>query len=315
MDINGINIPAEIICDIIRQTNFNPSLKYVSKEFNFWFEQLFFERFANHPSLQDRVNLIQKKHPNNSYEQKMVAILSDLRSAIRNLPFEVTAGDEQTKMLSLVPQSMEHFLQLEQWVEDVSLIHFFERVAYHLPHANLYLHSITNQDSAEKAKDISDKAKKMRVWLFSYGDDLSGIKKFVFSRHSLAKLPKEIGLCTGLEDLNLKDNNLICLPREIGKLTKLKSLDLIDNQLCHLPVEIAQLTQLECLCIEGNPQLTSLPPEMDALTNLKIMYIHPHQYKLLPPNIKKRIQSGEIEMHMLYGRLYEKQGLVTSCEF
>ena len=51
-------------------------------------------------------------------------------------------------------------------------------------------------------------------------------------------MPSELGLLTGLTNLNLAGNALEALPPELGRLTRLQLLGLKDNRLSELPTEV-----------------------------------------------------------------------------
>ena len=88
--------------------------------------------------------------------------------------------------------------------------------------------------------------------------------------NELTVLPPEIGNLIKLEFLVLANNKLTALPPEIGNLIKLEFLVLINNQLTALPQEITKLINLEELDLTENSLLTTIPPELELMPNLKI---------------------------------------------
>lgn len=98
------------------------------------------------------------------------------------------------------------------------------------------------------------------------------------SNQGLTKVPSEIFNRTGLEELDLSDNNLKdSLPSELGRLTNLKVLDISGNQMTGLPAEVGRLSKLEVLDISDN-RLTGLPLELGNLTQLKVLDVSGNPY-------------------------------------
>lgn len=95
------------------------------------------------------------------------------------------------------------------------------------------------------------------------GLDLSG--------QSLAKLPQYVLDMTGLEVLDISNNNLTgALPSEIGRLTNLRVLDASGNQMTGVPAEVGKLRNLRTLDLSNN-RLTGLPLELGQLSNLETL--------------------------------------------
>lgn len=88
-------------------------------------------------------------------------------------------------------------------------------------------------------------------------------------------IPTEIGLCTGLSWLSLKENALDgSIPTELGCLSLLDSLLLHQNALNGtLPIELAPVTALKALHLHFNYLTGSLPSEIGLWTNMGKYYL------------------------------------------
>jgi Leucine-rich repeat (LRR) protein len=126
-------------------------------------------------------------------------------------------------------------------------------------------------------------------------------------------VPKEIGLCKNIEELNiwtgLDPNSPLQLPDELFELTQLQTLMLSMNYFGKipegigrlkglkslvfqeavfesLPESIGELSNLELLNISENPALKSLPSSLGKLTQLKDLYLDDNpQLTELPPGL------------------------------
>jgi len=73
------------------------------------------------------------------------------------------------------------------------------------------------------------------------------------SSHRISKIPKEIGLLTGLTSLQITLNNVVTMPMELGSLTQLTKLDLSNNALTgSIPDYFADLGLLTSLRLYNN---------------------------------------------------------------
>ncbi len=84
------------------------------------------------------------------------------------------------------------------------------------------------------------------------------------------ELPKEIGMCIKIKQIDFCDNSISSLPVEIGNLTMLNRLWLANNNLNSLPKEIGDLVSLNTLRLENN-NLTVLPDEICKLDKLSLL--------------------------------------------
>jgi|GEM_PF-6141627 len=89
-----------------------------------------------------------------------------------------------------------------------------------------------------------------------------------YSNKDLENLPSDIGKCTKLKALILRDNKLRFLPPELGQLTNLTHLDVSNNQISYLPKGVCSLGGLESLQLKGN-SFRTLPKQMKAMSGLK----------------------------------------------
>lgn len=151
-------------------------------------------------------------------------------------------------------------------MEDINLVRLFEVIVKKIPEADTWL------APQHKEENTSKKAEEIRKGLFSNKQRLEAIKDLNLKEENLAKLPKEIGLFTLLQTLDLHSmhhleinyyysNKLRSLPKEIGNLKQLEELDLGNNQLVSLPPEMGNLKQLKRLNLRNN-KLTGQPPEI-----------------------------------------------------
>jgi Leucine-rich repeat (LRR) protein len=104
----------------------------------------------------------------------------------------------------------------------------------------------------------------------------------------LESLPPEIGLLTGLRDLQLIFNNFESLPSSISLLTNLETLNVGWCGLKSLPEELCLLTKLRHLKINNNYGINTLLP-LSGLTNLKTLEIDRYQMPNVPHELRNII--------------------------
>ena len=112
---------------------------------------------------------------------------------------------------------------------------------------------------------------------------LNNLISLYADNNNLTALPPEIKNLTQLIYLGLSNNKLTTLPPEIKNLTHLTHLNLENNQLTALPQEITKLINLKTLNLIGNPLLTTIPPELEQMPNLKILRDEPKKTQDLQP--------------------------------
>ena len=114
--------------------------------------------------------------------------------------------------------------------------------------------------------------------------DLSGL--------DLEELPPEIGKCTQLETLVLREkfyeekrelvrNKLTEFPDAVLQLTNLKILSLSYNQITSIPDALGQLSHLTFLDL-GDNQITSIPDALGQLSNLTLVNLSSNQISVIP---------------------------------
>ncbi|KAG0091881.1 Podocan-like protein 1 [Podila epicladia] len=85
------------------------------------------------------------------------------------------------------------------------------------------------------------------------GHSHSHLRQLVASDNKLEAIPKSIGMCRELRNLNLGRNQLTSLPTEIADLKQLDTLDLSENLLCVIPGDVADFLTKTTLLLTGNP--------------------------------------------------------------
>ena len=107
------------------------------------------------------------------------------------------------------------------------------------------------------------------------------VVKLYLGKSGMKQIPKEISLLTGLQELELQNNQIVALPESIGGLKGLKFLDLSENQLTFLPETFGELSGLEILNFEWN-QFTSLPGVIKNLRELRYLLLFNNPITELP---------------------------------
>lgn len=109
-------------------------------------------------------------------------------------------------------------------------------------------------------------------------DTVPTSKRLDLSNQSLSRIPNYVFNQTGLEELNVSNNQLTgAIQAEIRQLKNLIILDASNNQMTGVPAEIGQLNNLQMLNLSNN-ELTGLPYELGNLTNLKTLNISGNNY-------------------------------------
>ena len=103
------------------------------------------------------------------------------------------------------------------------------------------------------------------------------VPRLVLERRGLTgELPTELGLLTGLEELNVSLNSQLTglIPAELGDLANLRTLHLHYNRLTGpIPPELGGLTKLTDLQLHGNALNGPIPPELGNLSELVNLYL------------------------------------------
>ncbi len=126
--------------------------------------------------------------------------------------------------------------------------------------------------------------------------------------NTIIEIPLSIFGLSNLEELDASGIGLKSIPKEIGCLRKLSVLKLgsatrfwyqygsqedreiyVYNALTSLPVEIGALINLKVLYLNNN-QLTALPSEIWNLVNLEELYLNDNQLTAIPAEIKNLVR-------------------------
>ncbi len=122
-------------------------------------------------------------------------------------------------------------------------------------------------------------------WINDHIKALEGISDLPLSRYKLTHVPEAIGRLTGLQKLDLSNNQLTQISDTLFfRLTALKELSFIYNQLTEIPAGITRLTGLELLGFNEN-QLTEIPAGISRLTALQKLYLTNNRLTRLPESI------------------------------
>lgn len=103
--------------------------------------------------------------------------------------------------------------------------------------------------------------------------NLTQLQELYLGKNKLHDLPNGFDRLQNLRELYLSDNEFTAIPPEIFNLSKLTHLSFINNKITSIPSEIGRLKSLTHLALNDNPNITQLPPELDALPNLKSIMI------------------------------------------
>lgn len=146
-------------------------------------------------------------------------------------------------------------------------------------------------DEKSTANDTSAPTDKKPV-----DNNIPASKKLDLSGQGLTKVPEYVFKQTGLEELNLSNNNLTgALPSQIGQLKNLKILDASNNQMTGVPAEVGQLSKLQVLNLSDN-ELTGLPNELANLKNLRTFNLSGNNYSEYDLDIIKKGLSADVNI-------------------
>jgi len=96
-------------------------------------------------------------------------------------------------------------------------------------------------------------------------------------------LPPTLRNCSNLRQLELRENKLDECPLEIGALKNLEILNISKNTLTSFPGEVAHgLENLRELFLANNKIAPTLPPQMGAMTKLRILSLSNNKLEGLP---------------------------------
>jgi Leucine-rich repeat (LRR) protein len=145
---------------------------------------------------------------------------------------------------------------------------------------NLQLEEVPAQNAA---------AEEIRIWMHTEANQplLQRITRLDLKNCRLTSVPEEIGLCRGVQWLNLESNQLTSLPERIfRRLDNLQELILAHNQLTTLPEKIFRgLNNLEKLEFHHNEFITLSEEIFRGLNNLRELGLDYDQLTTLPGGI------------------------------
>jgi Leucine-rich repeat (LRR) protein len=102
--------------------------------------------------------------------------------------------------------------------------------------------------------------------------NLTKLEMLHLSNNPISTLPEEIWQLTNLTHLYLNNIQMVSLSSQISQLKKLTQLYLYDNELQELPEQMSELANLNWLGIAGN-RITEMPPWIGSLVNLETLII------------------------------------------
>jgi Leucine-rich repeat (LRR) protein len=124
---------------------------------------------------------------------------------------------------------------------------------------------------------------------------VSGLKELNLNNNGISSLPPSVAGLKKLQILSLSYNHLTTLPPEIGKLEKLRELHLKNNDLTSLPEQIVALGDLETLDLSNN-QLGELPAKLGKLKHLKTLRLKGNHISRLPAGLEKLSHLRELDL-------------------
>ena len=86
-----------------------------------------------------------------------------------------------------------------------------------------------------------------------------------YTTNKFTSLPSSLTCCTALKKLFADCNSISTLPANMSALSRLQLLSISQNALKSLPAELTTLRSLEKLLLSKNPDLSSIPPNLEVL--------------------------------------------------
>ncbi|KAL3641394.1 hypothetical protein CASFOL_016362 [Castilleja foliolosa] len=139
------------------------------------------------------------------------------------------------------------------------------------------------------------------------GNCTSLVELELSDNHLTGPIPKQLGNCTSLVELYLDDNHLTGpIPKQLGNCTSLVELYLDDNHLTgELPQELGHLAFLETLTVGYNLLSSSIPSSIFNISSLKYLYLAYNQFsgKLVLPRKKLNLEELYLPSNELSGEI------------
>lgn len=143
---------------------------------------------------------------------------------------------------------------------------------------------------------LSDESVKTQVYLedLDFGQ-LRSLRLLHLQANHLTSVPKSMGYCTSLTDLDLAENRLREFSPYLCELTGLLRLSLTDNMLTRLPPQISKLTRLTELYLDEN-KLDEIPSGLSTFVALRVLHVSHNRLHALPHNFGKLPQLTELNL-------------------
>ncbi|CAG5131249.1 unnamed protein product [Candidula unifasciata] len=108
--------------------------------------------------------------------------------------------------------------------------------------------------------------------------------------------PKDFGLLTSLEVINVSSNQIKSFPPQFTELEKLQVLHIGGNLLTELPSTIKYLARLQVLYLGGN-RLTEIPADVGCLNELTSLVLCDNRLQSLPPTLNNLHKLRSLSLH------------------
>lgn len=125
---------------------------------------------------------------------------------------------------------------------------------------------------------------------------MSGLKLLHLQANFLESVPKSLGYCTALTDLDLAENRLSEFPDALCRLTGLIRLSLVSNEIVRLPDNFTRLTRLQELYVDEN-RMEALPSGVtSSFGSLRVLHVSHNALTTLPHNFGKLPHLTELNL-------------------
>jgi len=137
--------------------------------------------------------------------------------------------------------------------------------------------------------------------LTAIGREILNLKKLrtLTARNNLldsSSLPKDFGIMSSLETLNLSGNRFTDLPMQLTELNNLQNLYLGANKISEIPGAVKSLSSLQVLYLGGN-SLKDVPAELGYLQKLSSLVLCDNELQSLPPTFAHLRKLRRLSLH------------------
>lgn len=116
---------------------------------------------------------------------------------------------------------------------------------------------------------------------------MQALKLLHLQANNLESVPRSLGYCTSLTDLDLAENRLTEFSEALCNLSGLLRLSLASNDISRIPDQFTKLSKLQELYLDEN-RIEALPSAMTtSLSSLRILHLSHNQLSALPHNFGK----------------------------